>query len=255
MNFETAFAGHTIPAPLPLTALPPTKKLAAAAVFSLGTSLLIHPLPALAACLVPLALARAGRLPWPVLAARLLPVNLFFLLFWATLLPDFSAGFPSLSPEGLRLATLITVKGNAVAALLLVLVGTTGLNASCRALLQFRIPEKLVALLLLTSGQIAAMADAYAGLSTAARLRGFTPRASPASWRTFAYLLAMLLLRSWQRSRRVATAMRLRGFSGRFPLFAPCPAAEGLLAGRCLLAAICVITVLLTLADRIPFAD
>ena len=248
MNFEAAFAGHAAPAPFPLTGLSPAEKLAAAAIFSVGTSLLTHPLPALAACLVPLILAGAGRLPWRTLGARLLPVNFFFLFLWATLLPDLSTG--SLSPTGLRLAALITIKGNAVAAALLVLVGTTGLSSSCRALLRFHIPEKLVTLLLLTSGQIAAMADAYAGLFRAARLRGFRPGAFPASWRTTAYLLTMLLLRSWQRSRRVATAMRLRGFSGRFPLLAPSHAASNPLAGHCLLAAICVITVLLTFADR-----
>ncbi|MDR2075857.1 MAG: energy-coupling factor transporter transmembrane protein EcfT [Desulfovibrio sp.] len=254
MNFETAFAGHAVPAPLPLAALSPAEKLAAAAIFSVGISLLTHPLPALAACLAPLALSRAGRLPWPALLTRLLPVNFFFLFLWATLLPDFSSGGLALSSPGLRLAALITIKGNAVAAALLVLVGTTGLNASCRALLQFRLPEKLVTLLLLTSSQIAAMADTYASLSKAAKLRGFTPGVSPASWRTTAYLLGMLLLRSWQRSRRIATAMRLRGFSGRFPLLASPPAAGSVLAGHCLLAAICVITGLLTLADRTFFA-
>jgi cobalt/nickel transport system permease protein len=253
MNFETAFAGHTPQAPLPLRDLSPAEKFAAAAVFSVGTSLLAHPVPALAACFVPLALAWAGKLPWSGLAARLLPVNLFFLFFWLTLLPDFSSGAPCLSSSGLRLAALITIKGTAVAAVLLILVGTTGISASCRALLQLGIPEKLVMLLLLTSSQISAMADAYAGLSAAARLRGFTPRASMGSWRTFAYLLSMLLLRSWQRSRRISTAMHLRGFSGRFPLFVPPPAAEGALAGHCLLGTICIITGLLTIADRILF--
>jgi cobalt/nickel transport system permease protein len=251
MNFETAFAEHRTEAHLALTDLPPASKLAAAGVFAVGVSLLAHPLPALAACLVPLALALAGRLPWRGLAARLLPVNLFFLFLWGTLLPDFSSG--SISPEGLRLALLITIKGNAAAAVLLILTGTAGINASCRALLRLHVPEKLVSLLLLTSGQISAMAEAYASLFAAARLRGFRPGLSLFSWRTSAYLLAMLLLRSWQRSRRVAEAMSLRGFSGRFPLLAAPPAGSAL-AGHCLLISICLVTGLLTCADRILFS-
>jgi cobalt/nickel transport system permease protein len=254
MNFETAFAGPDLSAPLPLKDLSPAEKLAAAAVFSMGASLLAHPFTALAACSVPLVLAFAGKTPWSVLLRGLLPINFFLLFFWATLLPDFSSGALRLSPSGLRLGALICLKANAVAAVLLILAGGANLQASCRALLRLHVPEKLVTLLLLTSSQIAAMAEAYASLYAAARLRGFAPGSSPRSWRTCAYLLGMLLLRSWRRSRRVGTAMRLRGFSGRFPLFVQPAAAEGSLAGHCLLGAICVITGLLTIADKIVFA-
>ncbi len=78
------------------------------------------------------------------------------------------------------------------------------------------------------------MADEAAKITASARLRGFRPRPGFTAWRTLGYLAAMILLRSWQRSARVNRAMRLRGFTGRFPLLdphAPPTAREARLAG------------------------
>ena len=98
------------------------------------------------------------------------------------------------------------------------------------------------------------MADEAARLFAAAKLRGFVPANSLASYKTFGYLTAMLLLRSWQRSQRTGKAMRLRGFAGRFPLLDACPPSPDFTrAGNCLLLGMCVVTGLLLASDRLLF--
>ena len=250
MAFEAALAAAPTDAPLPLGLVPPAKKLAAAAIFSLAVSLLAHPLTAACAVFVPATLVAAGRLsPFTVLR-KLLPVNVFFLFLWVFLPLNISSGSLHFSQSGLSHAALITLKGNAIAATLLALAGTSSISASCRALVTLRVPEKLVTLLLLTYGNLAFMADEAARLFAAAKLRGFIPRTSWASYKTFGYLTAMLLLRSWQRSQRVGKAMRLRGFAGRFPLLEDALTPPAFTAtGNCLLLAICVVTGLLLTAD------
>lgn len=250
MSLDSVLAVRGNDAFVPLQSLSPARKLAAAAVFAVCVSLLSGLAPALAACLVPLFLAVTGGVSLAHLGRRLLPVNFFFLFLWLALPLDLSSGSPALSASGLRLAALITVKGNAVAATILVLAGTSPIGETCRGLLRLRLPEKLVTLLLLTLTNLADMQSQYVRLSAAARLRGFRPSCSPFGLRTTAYLAAMLLIRSWQRAGRVSQAMRLRGFVGRFPLL---DTGRSLTVdrrrGQALLGGICAACLLLLFSD------
>lgn len=232
MAADTLLPAPERPGPLPLPLLPAGPKLLAAGVYAVGVSLISHPVPALLACLPPVALVLLAKIPVKAVLMRLLPVNVFFLACWLLLPlglaaarpPDFTGlelGPVSVSASGLRLAALITLKGNAIAATLLLLAGTSPVTASCRALLRIRVPEKLVALLLLTYAHLSLTAEEAARVFAAARLRGFRPGLKPKALRAVGYLAAMILLRSWQRAVRVNRAMRLRGFNGRFPLLDP----------------------------------
>ncbi len=204
----------------PLTVFSPAVKLAATFIFALCVSLLTHPSLALASCVIAFSFAMAGRLSLTWLLRKLLPINFFFIFLWFLLPLNFSSGALSLSLSGVKLAALITLKGNAVALLLLAFVGTSTPSESCRGLLTLRLPEKLVTLVLLTYANLSQMQREYDKIVAAAKLRCFVPTKSFATYKTTAYLVAMLLVRSWQRSQRVNKAMRLRGFSGRYPLLA-----------------------------------
>lgn len=249
-------------------ALAPEKKLLAALAFSIAVSILSSPLPALAACALSALLLLLSGLPLAFTARRLLSINAFFVLLWLLLPLSFvrhngeaallEAGPLALYPSGFVLALLITLKGNAIAGALIALAGTSSVTENGRALKRLRVPEKLVALLLITHGNLALMADEYRRIFEAARLRGFVARTGLASYRTYARLLGLLLVRSWQHARRVEDAMRLRSFAGRFPiipsrcfcppevqahnracalalLFACCAASAGLVVWDCLL--------------------
>jgi cobalt/nickel transport system permease protein len=48
------------------------------------------------------------------------------------------------------------------------------------------------------------------------KVRGFRPRMSGHAYRTYGYLIGMLLVRSFDRSERILAAMKCRGFHGHF---------------------------------------
>lgn len=236
---------------VPLAAFKPAVKLAATFCFAFCVSLLSKHSTAALACCMALLVAIAGRLPYSNLLRKLVPINIFFIFLWIFLPISFSSGTFSLSRSGLELAALITLKSNAIALMLLALLGTSSVSESCRGLLALRAPEKLVTLLLLTYTNLFRMKDEYERLSTAAKLRGFTPGKTLAGYKAIAYLAAMLLVRSWQRSLRVHAAMRLRGFSGRYPLLELPPAVPYSPYGVFFLLALCLGAFTLLFADRL----
>lgn len=218
MTYESTLLKTEKNAPLALGAFAPAPKIAAVFCFAVCVSLLTKHSIAFIACCAPFLLAAVSGLSFKSLVRRLLPVNFFFIFLWLFLPVSLSSGTLSLSHSGAELAALITLKGNAVAAMLLVLLGTSSVSASCRGLLKLRLPEKFVTLLLLSYSNLSHMTEEYAKTSAAAKLRGFVPGKRLSSYKTIAYLAAMLLVRSWQRSQRINKAMRLRGFSGQYPL-------------------------------------
>lgn len=48
------------------------------------------------------------------------------------------------------------------------------------------------------------------------KIRGFSPKTNLHTYRTYAYVVGMLLVKSYERARRVEAAMLCRGFDGRF---------------------------------------
>lgn len=233
---------------VPLSSISPTAKLAAVFVFTVCVSLLSHHSVALVACVIPFLLSIAARLPLKALLKKLLPINFFFIFLWLLLPLSFSSGTFSYSHSGVELAALITLKGNAIAAMLLMLTGTSTINESCRGLLKLRLPEKLVTLLLLTHSNLDYMMKEYVKISTAAKLRGFVSTSTWTSYKTSAYLAAMLLVRSLQRAQRVSKAMRLRGFAGKYPLL-ELPPNIPYRYGQLFFVGICFSSITLLLAD------
>lgn len=61
----------------------------------------------------------------------------------------------------------------------------------------------------------------------AAVLRGFNPTTSMHTYRTYASMVGMVLVRAWERARRVRDAMICRGFRGRVYTLATYDAVAG----------------------------
>ena len=171
----------------------------------------------LGGCLLPLA-----RPPLRPLLRRLAAVNAFILFLWLTTpwtTPGTSVwqwGFLNVTAEGIRLSLLVTLKSNAVVCAFLALIATMPPSEFGHALERLRCPRKLVFLFLFTGRYVHLLAEEWRTLMTAARLRGFRPRSDMHTYRTFASLLGLLLVRSHERARRTREAMLLRGFAGRF---------------------------------------
>lgn len=249
MSNESAVFKQTATAYLPFASFTPASKLAAGFSFAVCVSLLTHHTLALIACIIPLFLAIAGRLPILMLLKKLVPMNLFFIFLWLFLPLDLSSGTLTFSRAGVELAALITLKGNAIAAMLLALLGTSTVSETCRGLLKLHLPEKLVTLLLLTYSNITHMKQEYVKISAAAKLRGFVSVRSLASYKTTAYLAGMLLVRSWQRAQRINKAMHLRGFSGQYPLLDLPPATPYNKYGWVFCRSMCLISISLLLIN------
>jgi cobalt/nickel transport system permease protein len=155
---------------------------------------------------------------------QLVPVNIFA-LFLILLLPFSSGQTPLIafgpvhySKEGLLLAMAIALKANAIVLWMLVLLGSLDIVTLGHALRHLGVPEKLTHLLLFTVRYVEVLQREYVRLKTAMKMRGFRPRVSIHTYRSYGYLVGMLLVRSLDRSERILAAMKCRGFRGRFYL-------------------------------------
>lgn len=166
-------------------------------------------------------LALAG-LPLRKVVARLLVVNSFIFFLWLVLPLTYPGdvvwelGPLSATRQGLLFTGLITLKSNAIIIILIALVATVPVITLGQALQNLRLPDKLCHLLLFTYRYLYVFEEEYRRLVQAMKIRGFQPRTNLHTYRSYAYLAAMLLVRSYDRADRVFQAMLCRGFHGRF---------------------------------------
>nr|WP_155935239.1 cobalt ECF transporter T component CbiQ [Pseudodesulfovibrio alkaliphilus] len=167
----------------------------------------------------------AGLRPLAVIR-RLAVVNVFIVFLWIFLpfsVPTgpLDAALLRLGPlgasrEGVDLALLITIKSNAIVLTLLALMGTIPMQELGPAMQRLKMPEKLCHILLFTYRYLFVIHQEYHTMRRAMAVRGFTPGTNSHTYRSMAWMLGMLLVRSWDRAERVHNAMRCRGFRGRF---------------------------------------
>lgn len=159
---------------------------------------------------------------WGSLVRRLGVVNIFFAGVVATVplaVPGeilWRAGPLVFTREGLLLALLMTLKGNAIFLLLWGLVRPLSPPQLGSALAAMRVPGKLCLILTLTYRYLDLMRLEWRRLSDAAALRGFAPAFSVRTFRVFGLMLALLFLRALDRAGTIHQAMLCRGFQGRF---------------------------------------
>ncbi|KAB1441162.1 cobalt ECF transporter T component CbiQ [Pseudodesulfovibrio senegalensis] len=152
---------------------------------------------------------------------RLIVVNLFIAFLWVFLpfsTPGdavFAVGPLTATQQGVRLALLLTFKSNAAVITLMALVGTIPMRDMGPAMQSLGIPAKLCHLLLFTYRYIFVIRQEYETMIRAMQARGFRPGTNTHTYRSYAWLVGMLLVRSWDRAERVNNAMLCRGFSGR----------------------------------------
>jgi len=175
--------------------------------------------------------AMLARLRPAAVVKRLAPVNLFMLFLFATLPwalrgaaraveggTLFQLGPFEYTWNGLRLAAAIGLKANAIVLALVVLLGTMDVTTMGHALSHLHVPDKLTHLLLFTVRYLDVLRREYLRLRAAMKLRGFRPQMNLHTYRSYGYLVGMLLVVSLDRSERIVAAMKCRGFRGRFYL-------------------------------------
>jgi len=209
----------------PLHQLDPRVKLVAAFAYAAVAAVSGDFLTLGTALLFSLAMAAWALLSPGLLLRRLLLVNTFIVMLWCFLpftYPGervFTLGPLTASREGLRLALLLTLRANAIVLATIALVGTTPAFGLAHAMQHLHLPQKLVQLFFFTYRYIHLIGSEYTRLRAAMRIRCFRPRTSLHTYASYAYLVGMLLVRSYERSQRVYQAMCCRGFKGQFPVY------------------------------------
>lgn len=179
------------------------------------------PLAALIICLFLVALA---RLDLKKLFIRLLTVNIFIAFLWIFLpfsYPGevfFQIGSLTATKEGFIHVLSITLKSNAIVLLTIAILGTSEVFTLAHALIHLKTPRKLVLLFFFFYRYLTVIHDEYIKMKKAIAIRCFKPRSDFHTYRTFAYLVGMLIVRSFERSHRIYNAMLCRGFKHNFPL-------------------------------------
>ena len=202
--------------------LDPRIKLLAAFLFSVNTSVSGRFFPLFFALLMAFALLISARLPIKTVLLRLLFANLFIFLLWV-FIPFTMKGEPLVylgplivSKEGLLYCFLLTIKSNAIIIILITLTATMPVFSMGRAMSSLGVPEKVVNLFIFSYRYIHAILLEYKRLKEAMEIRGFRPKTNMHTYRSYAYLVGMLIVKSHDRAERVHSAMICRGFQGRF---------------------------------------
>lgn len=200
----------------------PRFKIVIAAVFTLVLALSSRWCALFAGLLFSLSILVMGKLPVKGICIRLVMVNGLILFLWL-LLPFsvrgeavFSLGPLTATREGVRYATLLTVRSNIIILALIGLLSTTTVFNLGRAMVDLKVPRKMVQLFFFTYRYLHVIQLEYERLTNALKIRGFQPKTSMHTYKTYAYLVGMLLVKSYDRSERVRKAMICRGFKGRF---------------------------------------
>jgi len=193
----------------PLARLDPRWKLAALLpAILVAAALRSWPMILTAALATGLLLALA-RLPWRLLATRFAALGVLLLPFLIVLpLTQGRAGWVA--------GAEVAGRAFAVFGLGLILIATSSFSRTMQAAEALGLPRLLGHLTLLSYRYVFVLADEFARLRIALRLRGFRNRAGMHSYRTIGHVTGTLLVRGAAQAERVAQAMRCRGFDGRF---------------------------------------
>ncbi len=158
------------------------------------------------------------------LLKRFCLINFFNLLLWISLiLGDIFTAFYEgeaiyFKQDTLHLALIITLKSNALFLGALGLISTTPLPALTHALIHLKVPSKLVIVFFLSYRYFSILHEEYDKLMLGVKAKGFNPQSNFNTYKTFAYLLAMLLLKSFRKAEDLYRGMLARGFKDTYPL-------------------------------------
>lgn len=219
MHIDNFASGNSL-----LHRLDPRIKIIIAVLFSVVVALADRYYCLAVAVCVSLGLIFIARLSLKQVLLRLLAVNGFIVFLWLFLpftyggAELFSIGPLHASREGVVYALLITIKSNGIVLALLALLATTPVITLGHAMSHLYLPDKLVHLFFFTIRYLQVLHLEYDRLRDAMKIRAFKPRSNLHTYRSLAYLIGMLLIKSFDRADRIRKAMVCRGFHGKFYL-------------------------------------
>ncbi len=114
---------------------------------------------------------------------------------------------------------LVFFKSTVIVFLSLLLLTTSSVFDILHALHHLKVPNKLLQLAFFFYRYLFTVKEQFQLADKSAKSRGFTPRTDINTYRTYAYLMANLLVKSYFKSERVYEALISRGFNGHFPVY------------------------------------
>jgi cobalt/nickel transport system permease protein len=202
--------------------LDPRIRVAVAAAYSIVVALCHNFQVLSAAVTISTLLVLTAHLPVREIFKRIIVINSFNLMLWLVLPLTFHGSIAlRLGPlpvysDGVIVATQITLKSNAIVLALIALIATMNFSTLGGALNRLRVPDKIVHLLMMTYRYVFLIEQEYQRLIRAARIRGFRPATNLHTYKTYASIVGMLLVRATIRADRVYKAMLCRGFRRKF---------------------------------------
>jgi cobalt/nickel transport system permease protein len=176
------------------------------------------------ALLISLLMIAFSRISFKKLIGRLIVVNTFILVLWIFLpfsYPGdavFYIGSLKATREGFLYTLSITLKANAIVLATISILGTSEVFSLAHALVHLKVPAKLVYLFFFFYRYISVLHEEYTRLRNAMLIRCFRPKTNMHTYKTYAYLIGMLIVKSYDRSQKIYNAMLCRGFTGKFPI-------------------------------------
>jgi cobalt/nickel transport system permease protein len=122
----------------------------------------------------------------------------------------------NMTEQGILYAFMLTIKCNAIVLVNIGLLSTCGMFNLVHALNHLRVPNKIVHLLFFIYRYAYVMQYEYLRIKDTLRIRGFKPRTSIFTYRTYGSIVGTLLVRGYERSEQVHKAMVCRGFKGHY---------------------------------------
>jgi len=191
--------------------------LAALTIVSVGDLLVAVGVFAAAAILLAVSRPTARRLGWRLLAIEGVLIGLVVTLPFSVPGDElWRVGPLTATVQGVERAALLGLRANAVAFVVLAVLGGLEVARVAAALAQLRLPPLLVQTLTFAVRYVEVLQRQAQRLREGMRARGFRPATNVHTYQTFGWFVAALFLSSLERSERVLDAMRCRGFDGTF---------------------------------------
>lgn len=206
-----------------LTVLSPRTRLLGVVAFSVVVAVLQTMGVLLLSFTFSLLLVFLSRISAGSLLLRMFILNLFLLFLWLFVpwgIPGeevLTLGPASVTREGVSYMMVLTLRSNTIMLALIAFMTSTGVIAMTHAMTGLKIPDKITCLFFLTYRYIEDIHGEYTRLARAMKVRCFRPASNLHTYRSYAYLVGMLLVNGFDRAQRVRSAMLCRGFNGRFP--------------------------------------
>jgi len=146
---------------------------------------------------------------------KLLNRLLFINFFTAIIVISFAFSY---GKKGFYDGMFIFIKANAIFIYTIIFIGTSSIFELAYSLKKMFLPEKLIQILIFSYRYITVLHNEYSRIMEAVKLRGFVSGSNIKTYRTYSWIFGSLVLKSYEKSKKLYEGLLCRGFDGKFYL-------------------------------------